>query len=248
MYAEVWSNKKSKEKAKRMEIGHAGYMKTLELGQRKQKRKGDKVRFGYFVVADSINYNAKGGKTSAYIRLGGIQTNAFFNKIIKANRRLYKIHSRYPSSDFHSEGYLPKTLDFNLKELDLQLDKETNKYYFEVPTNSVMNASYCQRMLLMRIFGEEAFAEKMQLLYKVERKYIRCLFENPGIFERNTSTSNTISRLCVARPFFETIVFDFAGTLEYYKEICLLGTLIGEQENQTESVERHGNSQIDSYA
>jgi hypothetical protein len=135
-----------------------------------------------------------------------------------------------------------------LGDLDLQLDKETNKYYFEVPTNSVMNASYCQRMLLMRIFGEDAFAEKMQLLYKIERKYIRCLFENPGIFERNTSTSNTISRLCVARPFFETIVFDFAGTLEYYKEICLLGTLIGEQENQTESVERHGNSQIDSYA
>ncbi len=247
MYAEVWSNKKSKENAKRMEIGHAGYMQTLEFGERNQKRQSDKVRFDYFVVADSINYTAERGKAYANIQLGGIQTNSIINKIIKANRRLYKIHSRYPSSDFHSEGYLPKTLDINLKELDLQLDKETNKYYFEVSTNSIMNSSYSQRVLLMHIYGEEAFAERMQLLYKVERKYIRCLFENPRIFERNRSMSNTISRLCVAWPFLETIVFDFTGTLEYYNEVCLLGTLIKEAE-EAGSEEGFKTPRIDGYA
>jgi hypothetical protein len=247
MYAEVWSNKKSKENAKRMEIGHAGYMKTLEFGERKQKRKSDKVRFDYFVVANSINYIAKGGKAYAYIQMGGIQTNSFFNKIIKADRRLFKIQSLHPSSDFHSEGYLPKTFDIDLKDLDLQPDKKTNKYCFELSTNSIMNANYHQRKFLLQIFGEEAFDEKMQLLHKVDRKYIRCLFENPEIFNRNTSTSNTISRLCVAWPFLETIVFDFAGTLEYYKEVCLLGTLI-KAEEEIESGEGLKTSRIDNYA
>ncbi len=241
MYAEVWSNKKSKENAKRMEIGHAGYMRTLEFGEREQKRKSDKVRFDYFVVADSINYISKGGKASAYIQMGGIQTNSFFNKIIKADRSLFKIQSLHPSSDFHSGGYLPRTFDINLKELDLQRDKETDKYYFEIATNSVMDANYSQRMLLTKIFGEEAFTEKMQLLYKVGRKNIRCLFE------RNMSTSNTISRLCVAWPFFETLVFDFAGTLEYYKEVCLLGILI-KTEEKTGSEEGSNTSGIDDYA
>jgi hypothetical protein len=247
MYAEVWSNKKSKENARRMEIGHAGYMKTLEFGEREQKRKSDKVRFDYFVVADSINYISKGGKASAYIQMGGIQTNSFFNKIIKANRGLFKIQSLHPSSDFHSEGYLPKTFEEILEDLNLQPDKKTNKYCFEIATNSVMNANYSQRMFLMKIFGEDAFAEKMQLLHKVDRKYIRCLFENPAIFKRNTSMSNTISRLCVAWPFLETIVFDFAGTLEYYKEICLLGTLI-KTEEETGSEEGLGTPRIDGYA
>jgi len=247
MYAEVWSNKKSKENAKRMEIGHAGYMQTLEFGERNQKRQSDKVRFDYFVAADSIDYTAEGGKVYANIQLGGIQTNSIFNKIIKANRRLKKIHSRYPSSDFHSEGYLPKTLDINLKDLDLQLDKETNKYYFEVSTNSIMNSSYYQRVLLMHIYGEEAFAERMLLLHKVERKYIRCLFEDPRVFERNRSMSNTIPRLCVAWPFLETIVFDFAGTLEYYNEVCLLGTLIKEAE-EAGSGEGIKTPRIDGYA
>ncbi|MGR3302720.1 MAG: hypothetical protein ACUZ8I_09495 [Candidatus Scalindua sp.] len=247
MYAEVWSNKKSKENAKRMEIGHAGYLKTLEFGERKQKRKSDKVRFDYFIVADSINYISKVGKPSAYIQMGGIQTNSFFNKIIKADRSLFKIQSLYPSSDFHSEEYLPKTFEVILEDLDLQLDKETTKYYFEIPTNSIMDSKYSQRMLLIQIFGEEAFAEKMQLLYKVGRKNIRCLFENPGIFKRNTSMSNTISRLCVAWPFLETIVFDFAGTLEYYKEVCLLGTLI-KTEEETGSEEGLETPRIDGYA
>jgi hypothetical protein len=40
MYAEVWSNKKSKENAKRMEIGHAGYMKTLGVwGEETEEKK-----------------------------------------------------------------------------------------------------------------------------------------------------------------------------------------------------------------
>ena len=250
MYAEVWSNKKSEENAKRTEIGHAGYLKTLEFGEREQKRKSDKVRFDYFVVADSIDYITKWGESYANIQMGGIQTNSFFNKIIKANKSLFKIQSLHPSSDFHSGGYLPRTFDINLKELELQPDEETNKYCFNISTNSIMNANYSQRMFLVKIFGEEAFAEKMQLLHKVGRKYIKCLFE------RNMSTSNTISRLCVAWPFFETIVFDFAGTLENYKEVCLLGTLIKEKAERNEtatkdSVKDEGwldGSKIDSYA
>ena len=247
MYAEVWSNKKSKEKAKRMEIGHAGYIKTLELGERKQKRKSDKVRFDYFAVADSVNYFAKGGKAGAYMQMGGIQTNSFFNKIIKADSRLLKIHSLSPSSNFHSEGYLPKTFDVILKELDLQPDEETNKYCFEISTNSIIDASFAQRMFLTNIFGEEAFAEKMQLLHNVGRKYIRCLFENSEYVVKNTNTSEAISRLCVAWPFFETVVFDFAGTLEYYKEVNLLGTFI-KMEEEAESGEGLEASGIDEYA
>ena len=138
-----------------------------------------------------------------------------------------------------------------LEDLDLQLDKETNKYYFETLTNSIMDSNHSQRMLLMQIFGEEAFAERMQLLYKVGRKYIRCLFENPEIFKRDTSISSAISRLCVAWPFLETIVFDFAGTLEYYEEVCLLGTLIKaekETETETESEKALKTLRIDDYA
>ncbi len=242
MYAEVWSNKKSKEDAKRMEIGHAGYMRTLEFGEREQKRKSDKVRFDYFVVADSIHYISKGGKASAYMQMGGIQTNSFFNKIIKADKRLYKMQSLYPSSNFHSEEYLPTKSTVILDDLGLR-PYTGNKYCFEIPTNSIMDANYAQRALLAKIFGEEAFDEKMQLLHKVGRKNIKCLFENPG----NTNMSGGISKLCVAQPFFEAIVFDFAGTLEYYKEVCLLGTLI-KTEEETGSEEGLGTPRIDGYA
>ena len=93
-------------------------------------------------------------------------------------------------------------------------------------------------MFLLQILGKEALFEKMQLLHKVDRKHIRCLFENPEIFKRNTSTSNTISRLCVAWPFLETIVFDFAGTLEDYSDACLFGTLIKEKEEKVERNEK----------
>ncbi len=87
----------------------------------------------------------------------------------------------------------------------------------------------------------------MLLLHKVGRKRIRCFFENPAIFKRKTSTSNTISRLCVARPFLETLVFDFAGTPEYYSDVCLLGTLIKEKE-EAGSVEGLKTPRIDGYA
>ena len=33
------------------------YLQTLEFGEQKNKRKSDKIRFDYFVVADSLNYN-----------------------------------------------------------------------------------------------------------------------------------------------------------------------------------------------
>ncbi len=65
--------------------------------------------------------------------------------------------------------------------------------------------------------------------------------------------------MCVAWPFLETIVFDFAGMLEDYSDACLLGTLIKEKEEKVESketatedsVEDEGwldDPKIDSYA
>jgi len=240
MYAEVWSNKKNKEWKKRSEIGQGGYLKTLEIGEEKKRRKVDKVRFDYFVVANSVNYMAKRdlyGKTNVYIQMGGIQTNSIINNIIKSEKRILKKQPDYPSSDFHSKEYLPETFDIKLDELELHPDKKTNKYYFEIHTNTTDFSNPFQKIILTQVLGKEAFFEKMQLLHKVDRKYIRCLFENPEIFKRNTSTSNTISRLCVAWPFFETIVFDFAGTLEDYSDACLFGTLIKEKE---EKVERNG--------
>ncbi len=91
MYAEVWSNKRSKEREKRSEIGHMGYLKTLECGERVKKRKTDKIRFDYFVLADSINYKGVRdiyGRPRTYIKMGKVQTNTVFNKIIDANRKL----------------------------------------------------------------------------------------------------------------------------------------------------------------
>ncbi len=137
-------------------------------------------------------------------------------------------------------------------------DKKTNKYYFEIHTDTTDFSNRSQKVILTQVLGKEAFIEKMQLLHKVGRKYIRCLFENPEIFKRNTSPSNTISRLCAAWPFLETIVFDFAGTLEDYSNACLLGTLIkGKEEkvvrnekvteNSVEDEGRLDEPQIDSY-
>ncbi len=258
MYAEVWSNKRNKELKKRREIGKGGYLKTLEFGEENKRRKIDKVRFDYFVVANSVNYIAKGIKPYVHVQTGGIQTNSIINEIIKADKRLMEIQSLYPNSDFHSKEYLPETFDTKLDELELHQDKKTNKYFFEIHTNATDFSNLFQKAILTQVLGKEAFFEKMQLLHKVGRKYIRCLFENPEIFKRNTSTSNTISRLCVAWPFHETIVFDFAGTLEDYSDACLLGTLIKEKEEKVErnekatedSVEDEGwldEPQIDSY-
>ncbi len=39
MYAEIWSNKRSKEREKRREIRHEGYLKTLESGEGKKTKK-----------------------------------------------------------------------------------------------------------------------------------------------------------------------------------------------------------------
>ena len=256
MYAEVWSNKKSKEWEKRSEIGQEGYLKTLEFGERKKRRKIDKVRFDYFVVANSVNYIARGREPYVCVKMGGIQTNSIINEIIKTDKRLMEIQPSCPSSDFHSKKYLPETFDIKLNELGLHPDKKTNKYYFEINTNTTDFSNPFQKVILTQVLGKEAFDGKLLFLHKVGRKYIRCLFENPEIFKRNTSTSNAISRLCVAWPFLETIVFDFAGTLEYYREACLLGTLIKKKDESNESatedsVEDEGwldDPKIDSYA
>ena len=47
------------------EIGYEGYLTTLEVGERIKRRKVDRVRFDYFVVADSVNYIIKGEKQCA---------------------------------------------------------------------------------------------------------------------------------------------------------------------------------------
>ncbi len=250
MYAEVWSNKTSEANAKRMEIGHAGYLKTLEFGERKKKRKSDKVRFDSFFVANSLNYKVERniyGELDAYLQMGGIQTNSIFNRIIKAKTRFFGTQSPLPDSDFHSKNYLPKTIEVYLKTLDLSQDTKSDKYYFEISTNSNDISNQYQKMLISQILGRDDIFQKLKLLKNVDRKTIRCLFENPENVRKNIGTSNTIPRLCVAWPFHETLVFDFAGTPEYYREACLLGTLIGAKENQTESVERHENPQIDGY-
>ncbi len=238
MYAEVWSNKRSKEREKRSEIGQEGYLKTLAFGEEKKRRKIDKIRFDYFVVANSVNYIEKGRKPYAHIQMGGIQTNSIINKIIKSERRILKELSDYSHSDFHSKEYLPETFDIKFDELELHPDKKTNKYYFEIPTDTTDFSNPFQKIILAQVLGKEALSEKLQLLHKVDRKYIRCLFENPEISKRNTSSSNTLSKMCVAWPFLETIVFDFAGTLEEYSDACLLGTLIKEKEEKVKRDEK----------
>ena len=253
MYAEIWSNKRSKEGEKRMEIGHAEYLKTLEFGKRNKKRKSDKVRFDYFVVADSINYKVKRdvyGERKAFIQMGGRQTNAVFHKIIKAKTGSLETQSPLPDSEFHTEDYLPKTLELDLEELGLSQDEKSKKYYFEISTNSTDISNQYQQMLLLQVLGRDDIFKKLQLLYKVGRKNIRCLFENPGYvikIIKTVGTSSTISRLCVAGPFHETLVFDFAGTPEEYGEACLLGTLITETEGPANSEGGSDEPQIDSY-
>jgi len=247
MYAEVWSNKKSKEWKQRSEIGQSGYLKTLEFGEEKKRRKIDKVRFDYFVAANSVNYIAKGIRPIISVQMGGIQTNSIISKINKAGRGFFKTQPSLPSSNFHSKEYLPETFDIRLGELGLHTDKETSKCYFEINTNTIDFPNPFQKVILTLILGKEAFSEKMLLLHKVGRKRIRCIFEDPAIFKRNTSTPNAISRLCVAWPFFETLVFDFTGTPEYYKDVCLLGTLIKEKEGAG-SEEGIKTPRIDGYA
>ncbi len=229
MYAEMWSNKRGKGGHKRSEIGHTGYLKTLEFGESNKRRKVDRVRFDHFVVADSINYKAERtvyGELELYIKMGVVQTNSIFNKIIKAKTNILKTQSQLPDSNFHSEGFLPETLALNLAKLGLSKDEEHNKHYFEISTNvdNILNEN--QKMVLLQILGKDDFYEKMHLLYKVGRKHIRCFFENPEYIEKNSRASSTIHRLCGAWPFNETLVFDFAGTPEEYGDTCLLGTLL----------------------
>ena len=58
-----------------------------------------------------------------------------FNDIIKAKSH-FETQSIRPDSDFHSEGYLPETLEIGLEKLGLSQDEKSKKYYFEIPTNS----------------------------------------------------------------------------------------------------------------
>lgn len=249
MYAEVWSNKETSAEKKRKEIGHIGYLKTLEFGATQKRRKADKVRFDYFVVANSVNYNLQKniyGIKMAHIQLGGIQTNSIFKKVFMAKGNLPTKQAPNPEQTFHSENSLPKALEIKLEELDLTLDEESNKFYFEVSTNLKEISNKYQEMILMQILGEGAVSEKMPLLYKADRKYIRCLFEGQEYIENNMKTSNTISRLCVAWPFSETLVFDFAGTTKEYDGPCLLGTLIKGNDDWSGDTS-HGGAQIDGY-
>ncbi len=250
MYAEVWSNKKSEMNAKRKEIGHAGYLKTLEFGEQKKKRKSDKIRFDYFVVADSLNYKVVRdvyGENRAYMQIGGVQTNTIFSNIINPKTHS-KIQSLRPDSDFHAAGYLPEIVKLELGRLGLHKEANSNKCYFEIPTNSDDISNQLQKFFLGQILGKYDITEKLQLLCKVGRKNIRCLFENPDYVAKNIGESDAIPRLCVAWPFQETLVFDFAGTPEEYGEACLLGTLINSKSDQTENEGHLDRPQVDGYA
>ena len=250
MYAEVWNNKKSEINAKRKEIGHAGYLKTLEFGEQKKKRKSDKIRFDYFVVADSLNYKVARDiyrEKKAYIQIWGAQTNTIFSNIIKTKTDS-KTQSIRPDSDFHAAGYLPEKLELELDKLGLHKEAKGNKYYFEISTNSNDISNQLQKMLIEQILGRYDVSEKLQLLYNVGRKNIRCLFENPGYVTNSIGTSDAIPRLCVAWPFQETLIFDFAGIPKDYGEACLLGMLINAKSVRTESERHFDKPKIDGYA
>ncbi len=66
---------------------------------------------------------------------------------------------------------------------------------------------------------------------------------------------NVIPRLCVAWPFQETLIFDFAGTPEEYGDACLFGTLtktwsrvVKLPENSTDDTGLLNRPQLDSFA
>jgi hypothetical protein len=249
MYAEMWSNKRKKDGEKRSEIGHAGYLKTLEFGESKKRRKVDRVRFGNFIAADSLNYKVSEsiyGEKSAYIEMGGERNNIIFNNIIKAKTR-FKAQSIRPNEDFHSERYLPEILKLELEKLGLCQYEKTNKHYFEISTNVDSITNENQQMLLSRVLGGEDIFEKLHLLHKVGRKHIWCFFENPENVIKNMGKSSAMSRLCVAWPFHETLVFDFAGIPEDYVDACLFGILI-KTEDQIQCDGGSDRPQIDGYA
>ncbi len=252
MYAETWSrsNRRDKVGEKRSEIGHTEYLKMLELGEREKKRKSDKVRFDYFVVANSINYNNVEnvyGEQDTYIQIGGAQNNTVFNDITKAATSPVTL-TLLPDSAFHSNGHIPKTVVLDLKKLDLRRDKKSNKHFFEISTNVDNISNENQKMLLLHVLGRRNIFEKLQLLNKVGRKHIRCLFENPANISNNLGSMNANPRFCVAWPYHETLVFDFAGTLEDYGEVCLLGTLLKVKKIQVENEMYLDKPRIDSYA
>ncbi|MBT6229024.1 MAG: hypothetical protein HOI47_20470, partial [Candidatus Scalindua sp.] len=203
-----------------------------------------------FVVADSINYKVMRdvyGEQKVFIQMGRVQTNTIFDDIIKA-KTYFETQSIRPDSDFHSEGYLPETLEIDLEKLGLSQDEKSKKYYLEIPTDSNDISNNYQKMLLSQVLGRYDIIEKLQILGKVNRKSIRCLFENPGHVIKSIGTSNAVPRLCVAWPFHETLVFDFAGVPEDYDEVCLLGTLMKAKEAHDESEGHFDKPQIDSYA
>ena len=226
MYAEIWSNNRNTAWQKRKEIGHEGYLKTLAMGETVKRRKVDKVRFNSFIVADSVNYTLKGGSLHALATIGDIQNNTIINNAIKKNQNLLKVHSQFPSADFHAEEYIPGPLEIDLRNLDLQKDAKEGKYFFEIQTNAKEIPNINQRLILLHLFGEDAISKKLPLLYKANRKAIRFLFVEPAYLERGKNTKLMISRVCVARPFAETIVIDFAARPEDYEDTCLLGTPI----------------------
>jgi hypothetical protein len=226
MYAEIWSNSRNTAWQKRKEIGHEGYLKTLAMGETVKRRKIDIVRFGSFAVADSVNYTVRAGDNCPHVTIGCTRHNTIINNIVNENRHLLKMQSQFPGTDFHAEEFIPDALEINLFNLNLKHDTEENRHFFEIPTNSTEIPNINQKKILLHVFGEDAISKKFPLLYKSNRKAIRFLFEGPAHLKRNNNTRNAISRSCVARPFDETIVVDFAATLEDREEIYTLGTLL----------------------
>jgi hypothetical protein len=226
MYAETWNNNRKPAWQKRKEIGHEGYLETLAMGQMLKRRKVDKVRFDSFITADSVNYTVKADDNSIHTIIGDMQSNVILNNTIKENSPLLEMQNQFPSGYFRPEKYIPERLEINLCNLNLQRDTNENKYFFEIHTHTPETSNTSQMMILFQTFGNDALSMKLPLLYKANRKAIRFLFEDPVYIERIMNPLNTIYRLCVVRPFDETIVIDFAATLEDYEEVSLLGTVI----------------------
>ncbi len=257
MYAEVWSNKRTRVGKERIEIGRTGYLKTLAFGEAHKRRKVDRVRFDHLVAANSINYRGERnvyGKLELYLQMGRVQTNSIFNKILKPKTH-FKTQPPHADENFHSEGDLPETLVLDLSKLGLSHDEGTNKHYFDIPTNVDNISNENQKAILLQILGRDVPFEKMRLLHKVGRKRIRCLLENPEDVIKKMVRSNTVPRLCVAWPFHETLVFDLAGTPEEYSEACLLGILnpawekvVKAPEGQAKDTGWLDGPQVDSFA
>lgn len=240
IYAEMWHNKRNEEAKKRMDITDPNFKQTLHFGVQaykktvqqktefRQRKPDDIIRFEHFVLAESVNYhiNIYG---DLMLQLSGIERNSILEDEFSVCNDLKKGMNLQAGSTFHSDENTPGKIDVALKNLDLQKCEKSGNCYFEINTGSKDISNTYQDKILKIILGEHEFTEKLGLLYRADRKQIRCIFENPGYVREKALGGNVIPRLCIAEPFYETLIFNFAGTLDDCEEVCLLGIPIEEE-------------------